>query len=320
MLTDDTLARSIEGHRHKYVARQEKTDGKRQSRTLAFWSQLKEIVEQYRSTGIGTRSVFYQAETAGIVEKNDTGYRRIQTALVAMRRAGYLDYDLIRDSSRARTRPFCVETFADAADRVEENYRYDYWADQPRWIEVWIEKEGLTPIMERVTQAYGIHLAALKGFESESFMHESAKALRRIGKPITILYLGDHDPGGWEIARTLETDLQRFKVEAEVVQLAVLPWQIEAFKLPTRLGKEKDSRLPEFRRVFESDRCVEVDAIPPPVLTRIVKEAIEARIDWAAWARSEAIEEAQRETTQSVMSVWRRLAPGTLLTLKGDAA
>jgi hypothetical protein len=39
------------------------------------------------------RQVFYQASVRGIVEKSESGYTKVQTDLVQMRRAGVLPYD-----------------------------------------------------------------------------------------------------------------------------------------------------------------------------------------------------------------------------------
>lgn len=309
-----TLIRCAEGYRHNYVPRHKKPQ--RQARTLAFWAKLKAIVDRFET--IGTRSVFYQAETAGLLPKNDAGYRAVQMALVNMRREGFISHEKISDSGRVRTRPFAVTSFDQAADSLMAQYRYDYWADQPRWVEVWCEKDGLSRVIEPITQEYGVYFAALRGFESESFTYESAMELKRVAKPVTIFYLGDHDPGGWSIARTLETDLARFGVQAVVKQLAVLPWQIEALGLPTRDGKDKDTRLPEFVQVFGSDQCVEIDAIPPDYVQAMVRTAIESHLDPVAWARSVLTEKAQIETTESVMDVWKKLTPGTTLTLPDD--
>jgi hypothetical protein len=46
------------------------------------------------------RQVFYQASVRGIVEKSETGYTKVQTDLVQMRRAGVLPYDWLADNTR----------------------------------------------------------------------------------------------------------------------------------------------------------------------------------------------------------------------------
>ena len=57
-------------------------------------------------------------------------------------------------------------------------------------------------------------------------------------------------------------------------RLAVPPWQIGAWELPTRPTKTKDPRA----RGFEGE-SVEVDAIPAQLLRAIVRDAIEQHIE-----------------------------------------
>lgn len=279
--------------------------------TRVFWSNLQRVLDPFQI--ISTRGAYYQAESAGLVTKDDAGYNKVQRAVLAMRRHRLLSYDKIRDTTRVRRRVWSVETFQQAADSLLEQYRYDYWADQPYHVEVWCEKEALTPQIEPICQEFGVHYAATRGFDSESFAYETAEQLRHVPKPIRIYYLGDHDPSGWWAAKTMEEGLRQFRIRAEVYHVAVLPEQIRQYRLPTRRATKTDTRYAAFVREFGTDLAVEVDAIPPPLLARMVRHAIQENIEPDAWSRAQRNEELQRETTQSVMSVWSRMAPGEVL-------
>jgi hypothetical protein len=49
--------------------------------------------------------VFYQATVKGIVEKAESGYSKVQTDLVLMRKAGALPYDWLADNTRWQRKP-----------------------------------------------------------------------------------------------------------------------------------------------------------------------------------------------------------------------
>ena len=51
------------------------------------------------------RQVFYQATVHGIVEKSEAGYKKVQTDLVLMRRAGVLPYHWLADNTRWQRKP-----------------------------------------------------------------------------------------------------------------------------------------------------------------------------------------------------------------------
>ena len=53
----------------------------------------------------------------------------------------------------------------------------------------------------------------------------------------------------------------------------------------------------------EKDASVELDALPPDVLTDLVAECIEREIDGDAWARAEDVEDLERETLASIVAI-----------------
>ena len=65
-------------------------------------SELYDIVEAMQPMTV--RQVFYQAAVRGLVEKTEDGYRKVQTDLVLMRRAGDLPYGWLADNTRWQRR------------------------------------------------------------------------------------------------------------------------------------------------------------------------------------------------------------------------
>jgi hypothetical protein len=136
-----------------------------------------------------------------------------------------------------------------------------------------------------------------RGYPSVSYLYEAAEAIAELGKPVYLYYLGDWDPSGVDITRSVERGVREFAPNAQIVfeRIAVTQRQIDELALPTRPTKKTDSRSKNF-----SGESVEVDAIPPQVLRGLVKECIEKHIDRRVLARTRKIEAAERETLASI--------------------
>src|SRR5690606_5014507 len=141
---------------------------------------------------------------------------------------------------------------------------------------IWLEKDALAGVLYQETAKWDVPLMVTRGYPSLSYLHEAAEAISYEEKPTFLYYLGDHDPSGVDIPRNVEARLREFAPEAEIHfdVLAVTPDQIVEYGLPTRPTKKTDSRA----KTFEGE-SVEVDAIPPRELRRIVRESITQHID-----------------------------------------
>jgi len=92
-------------------------------------------------------------------------------------------------------------------------------------------------------------------------------------------------------------------VDVEFDRIAVTREQIERYKLPTRPAKAGDTRA----RDWEGG-CVEVDAMPPAELRRLVQDAITERITPWEWTQLQKTEAAEKETLQQLISSLRPAA------------
>lgn len=132
--------------------------------------------------------------------------------------------------------------------------------------------------------------------------YEAAEAIADQDRPTYLYYLGDHDPSGLDIDRSLQANLRQFAPHAEIIfqRVAVTPAQIQEMNLPARPTKRTDSRS----RGFRGD-SVEVDAIPAHVLREIVRGCIEQHIDRNVLDRTKHIEQQERESLDAVPRIIR---------------
>jgi hypothetical protein len=200
---------------------------------------------------------------------------------------------------------------ADFAQDVSGLYRRDYWLESDVRVEIWIEKDALASVISPVViHEWGLSLHVARGFSSISYLHEAADDLVHDGRPAFIYTLTDLDPSGLGIARDIETKLKsmvRNRVELTVQRLAVEPWQVKAWNLPTRPTKQRDTRAAKFVAQF-GNASVELDSIAPKMLRKIVGDAIARHADAGAIARLKQIETLERES----IATWQNAIGGAV--------
>ena len=242
------------------------------------------------------RQVFYQLETAGIVEKTEGGYRQVQQQVLKMRREGLLTWEFITDGTRWQRKP---ETYTDAGnyiERVSRSYRRDLWQEQDVRIEIWLEKDALADVIVDVTDRWDVSLMVSRGQSSATFLHSAAMtakaAFENKGLTTHIYALYDYDAGGERAFRTVERELPEYApdVPINVERLAVTDWQIAKLALPTRPAKRSDPEAATW-----GDIAIELDAIDPATLVEIVEEAIVEHVDEHAWLVEQRVEQEERK-------------------------
>src|SRR5215831_4776743 len=88
-------------------------------------------------------------------------------------------------------------------DTVKTSYRRNNWQDQPNHVELWSEKATVLGSMRPITRELGVMLRACRGFGSTGMEGQVGYLFEGIRKPITVFYLGDHDPSGHDIQRDI---------------------------------------------------------------------------------------------------------------------
>jgi hypothetical protein len=244
--------------------------------------------------GMTVRHLFYRLVAQGVVEKSEPAYDQIVVRLaLEMRRDGSIPFGKIVDGSRLYTMPDTFNGVHDAIAETARLYRRSYWRNADRTLECWVEKDAIRGLIDAVTWKLAVPLMVTRGFCSESIVQDLAYSARRSGRPKVILFLNDYDPSG---SLMLNDILRRAKHYApgavfHTEQVALVPEQIEQFRLPTRPTKRDGNN---HARRFQDDRSVELDAVAPDDLRQILQRAIEAHIDPAQLAVIEAAEQSER--------------------------
>jgi hypothetical protein len=239
------------------------------------------------------RAVFYQAVVRGIVDKTQAGYKMVQTDLTLMRKSGEMPYEWIVDNTRSIVEPYAYNGVADALGQLSDSYSVNLWKDADCLVIMFLEKDGLSGVIENITLDCGVPLIPVRGYSSLSFLYKVAQRLRDETRPVYAYMLGDWDPSGVDAHRFIEDTMREMAPDVDFTfkRLGLTEAQIKKWKLPTRPTKQTDSRA----AAWGDEPSVELDAVEPKKLRKLVKDAIDAHMDDDERARIRAEETADRE-------------------------
>jgi len=247
------------------------------------------------------RQVYYRLVATQIIANTRTQYKALCRALVAARQEGTIPWHWIEDRlRRPRSVPMwdSVSQYAYSARRW---YRRNVWTDQPRLVEVWLEKDALSAIFEGILRPFGVTLNVGRGYDSWTSIQQAARRYRDWNDQADILYFGDFDPSGRDMVRSLGDRISFFGTWPNLKICAILKSDIEDYDLPPDFTKSTDSRQTAF--VAEhGDIAVELDALPIQVLRARILEAIQNHMDLDALEETTRQEALDQERIDDLLS------------------
>ena len=171
------------------------------------------------------------------------------------------------------------------SDEVQADIDHGTWDGCKVVPFVLCEKEGLAGIVQPICFRYDVPFVAVRGGASITVLHQLWEMMQLGELPWRLLTLYDFDKAGQDIENAAMSRLRAFGGEAKWTskRVAVTAKQVSRLKLPTRPEKNGEGE------------AVELDAIPPDTLAKLVTSAIKACIpkdieDQRQAARSEARE------------------------------
>jgi len=260
------------------------------------------------------RAVCYRLFTEKMIpgmDKKSTG--SVGTQLVFARETGLIPWNWIVDETREAETIASWDNPESIINSAVAQYRKDYWAMQPRRVEVWSEKGTIRGTVAPILKKYGVTFRVLHGYGSATSIHGIAEETQASEKPMIVFYIGDHDPSGRHMSEVdLPERLHRYGGSASIVRLALdntdvtadsaLPW----FPVGDKIN---DTRYEWFTKRF-GQRCWEVDALPPPALRTRLDSAIAAVIDLDAWQHAVRIEKAETDSMKNIMGYFKASISG----------
>jgi hypothetical protein len=228
--------------------------------------------------GVTLRQLFYHLVARGLLPNTLAAYKALSDRTTRAREAGRFPnlIDRVRDIVR-------YSTWADVSDArtwLQEVYRRDRTVGQSVSLYLAVEKAGLVEQVQAWFGDLGVPILPLGGYSSHTFKARVAGDVAAQGPLAVLLYAGDFDPSGEDIDRDF---VEKTACWAHVERVALTAAQVEAYGLPPAMGKAGDSRAAKFVARHGRLVQVELDALPPEVLRRLVAEAMTAWWDDAAY-------------------------------------
>jgi hypothetical protein len=265
-----------------------------QNKTLTLLDTIRAVLDEYADyLPITLRQLFYRLVGNHAYEKTERAYKNLGETMNMARRAGMIDFSAMRDDGALREAPRAWN-FDEAVSSVRsfpEHYRLDRQTDQHCRQMVVSETAGMLPQLARIGDPYGVTVLSGGGFNSTTAKHDIAKEIVDIleteERPVRILHLGDYDPSGVHMFKNYSEDVAAFvdglggaAEDCRFERVAVTPEQIARLALPTAPRKAKDNR--SFEGLDDDPNAtVQLEAIAPDEIARILTETIEAEWDHA---------------------------------------
>ena len=268
------------------------------------------IIDEYQRSGftLTLRQLYYQFVARDLLPNTDRSYKNLGSLITRAREAGLISWMAIEDRHRGGVFWSVEEDEANVLNGIEYGISYDYWKRQNTYVEVWIEKEALANVIERVCSRWHVPYLACKGYLSAS---EAWRAGRRFeqahdaGYECYLLHLGDHDPSGIDMTRDNRgrIELYSFQAPVEVRRLALNMDQVEEHNPPPNPTKLTDTRANDYVAQF-GDTSWELDALEPAVIDRLIESEITRLVDGDVWDKCSADEEEARGYLERVHENW----------------
>jgi hypothetical protein len=283
---------------------------------VEFNRELYRIVEANQP--VSDRNVYYRAVSAGLIDKDTAAtkrrnYQKVIRAIGGMRESGEMPFGWIVDNTRLRRGPRLHDSMGDALADMTRLYRRNLWRTQSTHVEVWCESDSAASEVVDVTWGLGVSLMSCRGQSSSTFAWTAVQDWRQLDKNVIAIYVGDWDPSGLAIARSLEERLKRYgpELDIEFQRLAIEPEDIENEELKLREFAHETNRAdPNYKAFvttcqehgFDPDESIELEAVEAPTLRAWVRDIISECIDdKEQWEMAEKIEEEERKSLSAIV-------------------
>lgn len=279
--------------------------------------QASDIIEEYQADGFSLtlRQLYYQFVARDLLPNKQKSYNRLGRIISDARLTGAIDWNAIEDRTRHLRGNSHWDNPAEIIEGAAESYKINMWENQPVHIEVWIEKDALVGVLDKVCKELDLDFFSCRGYVSQSEMFSAGRRLGRLNylydrKPI-VLHLGDHDPSGIDMTRDIELRLNDFAVKPEdrvyrgydpdewvdpdmvhyfrenawpieVKRIALSMEQIRELNPPPNPAKLTDSRFEEYQKKYGS-KSWELDALEPRYIENLIRETVKEYRDEEQW-------------------------------------
>lgn len=273
------------------------------------------ILDDYERQGfkLTLRQLYYQFVSSDSDFPNtDQSYKRLGSIITDARLAGLISFERIEDRGRVVDTPYTQNDPRTVLDGIHHHYVEDLWRDQDVYVEVWVEKDALSSVIERPCNQLQVPFMACKGYMSASAAWGAGQRFKQAGerdKDCVLIHLGDHDPSGLDMTRDNHERLELFSEQLiDVRRVALNMDQVERYSPPPNPTKLTDSRAGDYIGMH-GRQSWELDALTPSIIGKLITDEVRSLIDSTTW--NKVVERQARNRTEikkvseNAPEVWR---------------
>ncbi len=280
---------------------------KLQAKTLEKIMLIDGIIREYMDNGIvmSVRQLYYQLVSRGHIENTQENYGKLDNWLNLGRLYGLIDWSGIEDRTRGERAVSHWDNPQKIIYSAARCYAIDKRADQPNYIEAWVEKDALIGVLEPLAKRYDLVCFSCRGYPSTTTMKDAAERFiaQEDKDARIILYAGDHDPSGFDICRSIQEKMQMFGADVDVRRIGLTMEQIETYNPPPNVAKETDKRWRKYVEQYGKSSW-ELDALDPKILSDLYAQEIEELTDNHLYQAAKEREQDEIRQLETVYKNW----------------
>jgi len=286
-------------------------DKKFTASSLAIIDQANVIIDEMSNDGVynlSLRQLYYQFVAGDLIANTEKSYKSLGGIITNARLAGLLSWSVIQDRGRTcNNMGYFEESIESVIQGLDDSISFDHWERQENYVEVWIEKDALTNVIQDPCWKHHVRYMACKGYMSASAAWEAGQRFRKAvdkGKNPVLIHLGDHDPSGIDMTRDNQERLELFAgCSIDMRRIALNMDQIDHYAPPPNPTKLSDSRASDYIADY-GDSSWELDALKPSVIRNLVSSEIESLVDESIWDDVTEHEEEEQEKLRKLSENW----------------
>ncbi len=276
------------------------------SNTRARITQANEIIAEYEAAGftLTLRQLYYQFVSRDLIPNTLRSYKALGGIINDARLAGLIDWEAIEDRTRSLRKRSHWSDPSGVIESAAESYGLNLWEGQDKRVEVWIEKDALVGVIERVCTSLDTPYFSCRGYTSQSELWRAAMRHKSYGVPVIVVHLGDHDPSGKDMTRDIQDRLHLFGADSTIERIALNMDQVRKFKLPPNPAKITDSRFAAYEAEYGAESW-ELDALDPTKIEKMIRAAVTAHLDSRTFYDVQERQEEDRKLLNKCSEEWR---------------
>ena len=210
--------------------------------------------------------------------------KNLNTILVKGRRAGLIPWEAVASSRGSVGDPLNrsdADSLAGLVRDVINDCQFDRQEGQERRVVLWMETEGMVPLVKSIAHHYGATILAGKGFDIVGRKYDFARVIADQGN-VLILHCGDLDKSGHTVFKALEEDLQAFIMDMGgkmgLNRIALTEEQAIEYGLQTTPASAGLNEGNHGKGFTSSVEC-QLEALDAPDIINIIESAFESELD-----------------------------------------